>query len=445
MKMFRDILTCRSVLTCGTSGELCVNATLALYFYRFRLAARSNDLWPYWRFYFCVHLLLGAFSILGLLGVYLRKPTVVKLYYFATLLSLLIACVSLVPLWLTTCQCEGLGHLWPYTHKPGYEHHQCSVVLSFARSELDNPWPEPKAVQPTHAPEGREFTRRMAVDNYIALASKGRSARSFDQLRSERCKCRENQGTCLASYSNTLERLVYWCEVGPAPPCFDTNWSMSTCEVDERRGNQECIGHCCCSGKGLDPIFEGADFAKRDASAGKYCSKWSDADERPWCYVGIDTTCPERTLVWERGGLGIYIYDLQQYASYVPCQRNAISRAAKRCIWITGTCCALAIIVQLSRLAATSVLRGYLRNACMDVPETDHQFEVEFLSDDAESQSQSGQSDASDGAPKRGRIKSFRRQGFWRGRGRGQRSTAPSRPDNHQPNEQGIELAERPA
>lgn len=237
----------------------------------------------------------------------------------------------------------------------------------------------------------------------------------------ESCRCAtydvSGNGGCQAFYDNN-GKAMHWCEVAPL--------SINTCrqqgyklfKLPESKDGKERYwtsdlcqrSSCACSNIGMPSTSMHtvdtallANMTPEDAAAkdsdgasplvyGTECQKWDKADTQPWCYVGYDSTCPDREKI--TGGILIPVHRrgptipgaVSQYKSTYACVSHAQSEAIvvnkDRCQVYVAIPVAISTLLTIMSVIMMVVVYKFLIRRCGDNFAIEQQFEAYFSSED---------------------------------------------------------------
>jgi hypothetical protein len=287
--------------------------------------------------------------------------------------------------------------------------HQREVLLATPEPQKAGAVPEPLFIfKHTRALSGEKGKETMQIPKpvniynleFIGVDSWVVGMRMLHDQLKEECVC--DRGKSEISGCNTYidpktHARKFWCFISPSriPACVlargipvsQSRGFRSDGEMTGRKRDVNifwtealCTGPCACTGLGgyplrgekLNPALKAEDdaFWKNMMNYGSSCKRWTEDTEASWCFVGFDTTCPDRWLTtrgkvhvsthpWDRSSLAgsdlsaAFRGDLQQWKSRIaldsgikPHQdgisycdnfgRNDIGRAMSAC---TGLAC----------------------------------------------------------------------------------------------------------
>mmetsp|Transcript_100939 Transcript_100939/g.254345 ORF Transcript_100939/g.254345 Transcript_100939/m.254345 type:complete len:564 (+) Transcript_100939:10-1701(+) len=219
----------------------------------------------------------------------------------------------------------------------------------------------------------------------------------------------------------------FWCYVNPAkvPVCVlshKVNIFTSMGESGERVFWTEdlCDSKCRCSGLGQYPHHStDLDLEAREDTLwsnlmnyGETCQMWAQTDRKAntkWCYVGFDTTCPDRYLRTSGDDFKTHVDDLNhkgekdhemvqdvimQFKSSVAVDDKGGGKycgnfgpadadlARKRCLSITLPAALAALLDLMLRLPILLLLWLFLSNHCMDQLPVEEHYNIAWSSDE---------------------------------------------------------------
>lgn len=120
---------------------------------------------------------------------------------------------------------------------------------------------------------------------------------------------------------------------------------------------------------------------------GRTCKRWDKEDQEPWCYVGFDTTCPDRKKdVVEVSNAQGQPEKVSQYYSAYACVNNKqyglLRSYRNQCQTLVGINALLLVTLNILSLPMLILIFKFLVNRCGDHFAVDDQFNVQFSSDE---------------------------------------------------------------
>jgi len=217
------------------------------------------------------------------------------------------------------------------------------------------------------------------------------------------CKCSESLSPSGCTFYHDNGKPSFWCYVSEdsVDSCKrrgyilhrdgDNFWTHDIC-------NQEPDKACACSGSGVPPPFDSwdripdkqmLDGPHGDWKYGSFCAPW-DKDQPSWCFVGFDTSCPDRTRVkWRPGGTGTK-RSINMDVSYLACSRQKVQEimdkvGMSRCRLTISIAIAVVVLWFFVGILMQDVAFEFMKNGCGDQVadlSSSGQYPVEDWSDD---------------------------------------------------------------
>lgn len=388
-------------------------------------------------------LIRGGASFSGMIGVSKRSLRQTKVYLLSIPFGFVVAFVVLVPLVWTECGCTGpLRH--PWSNRPDYNFQQCDVLASFGEGVV-NPLPKLKKLVPAppkipiphglFPQESDVFDDDETMGVHLMYDEHGwTNMTNISNIWRKTCTCegglavrvpwqwKENDWlpSCNWDFDDVKLRYSAWCYLSkaateacmtefPSDVYFDKQpndtdarmWSRALCtnagitlaQTRRRHGKHRPL--CACSWTGLRPGFQKNLnlnlLMQFDGFIGSVCRSWRHG-ETPWCFVGTDTACIDKSLEKPINDARVIsphsrALDVDQFRSTIPCTGDlAVRNAAQQCrLWIFALVMT-AVFLQVLAFPAAFSLYIYIKNRCFDVVRIQEPWDVEFSSDDGDSQ-----------------------------------------------------------
>jgi len=224
------------------------------------------------------------------------------------------------------------------------------------------------------------------------------------KLQKNSCMCEETDGGC-KTYKDSVGQQRFWCYIKEQQRdhCIEEGvqlfwdkraeriWSFDLCD---KRG-------CECSNLGMLPqnpeaqnlnvsILEG-----NKLNYGIECKMWTTDNVLPWCYVGLSSTCADRTrdeYLWVSPN-NSFVTNLRlkmQYKSSLPCdeeQQNDLRELTESRCLDTSTVVEVAMLIGvLLYLPMIVIIFKFLSNRCGDEFHLEDQFAVVLTTDEDDSE-----------------------------------------------------------
>jgi len=226
------------------------------------------------------------------------------------------------------------------------------------------------------------------------------------------CSCDTKEQSC-NTYEDALGKNRFWCYVRESRRGFceeqgvqlywdakvEKIWSAELCE---EKG-------CACSNIGMhpmnlkDPGINHTELNANKFNYGSSCKEWGSY-KRQWCYVGWDSTCPDRqkaTEFWISQEHPGWQPVRHQFFSSLPCsvdrQIKARAMAQEACYDSSFIMEVIWLIHLLLFVPMAVIIFKFLANRCGDEFQCEEQFAVVLSTDDDESEDewQAGQARSS--------------------------------------------------
>jgi len=236
------------------------------------------------------------------------------------------------------------------------------------------------------------------------------------------CDNFDKAGGC-RTYVDDLGKNRFWCYVkqGRRKTCIEQGHSLFWDAKAEKIWSESiCTSAACrCSELGQypynpeDPRLNHSVLSDNLLNYGADCKKWNTDDTHPWCYVGWDSVCPDRSRPkprwatkkeepWAR-------YSMRnQYKSQLPVlcrqkeQESIRDQAANACEDYSRVVEFVMLLNLFSFLPMMVIIFKFLSNRCGDEFEFEEQFAVVLSTDEDESEDEwaSGETHETKGAAK---------------------------------------------
>jgi len=206
----------------------------------------------------------------------------------------------------------------------------------------------------------------------------------IDREFKKECRCKRDgngHGGCMVSLDPLTRKTSYWCYVENVKACeeqanveHDFDIVIYYSADGQPWTKQLCKDECKCQGRGIpfaeeESIASNAGIWENGANFGSSCKSWTTTDSHDWCYVGIDSTCPDRRLSQERQGL-----NFQFYWSRVACINQDAQSSdawlfrhfALPCTIVTSVAWMLQAVMMLLTPPMVFMTFKYVNNRCGD-------------------------------------------------------------------------------
>jgi len=255
----------------------------------------------------------------------------------------------------------------------------------------------------------------------------GAAVKMLRTLQRTSCVCDYQDNGC-QTYEDSLGENKFWCYVKESrrKRCVDDGFTLFWDPKEERIWSEEICQEagCACSELGMhpsdlkDPNLNRGLLHKNRMNYGSECQAWNQAPPGQWCFVGWDSTCPDRvksSTVWVSNDNPRWPSIYHQYKSRLPCQVEAQvkmrERSAEVCEDITRIVEFFMFLELLMFMPMTVIIFKFLSNRCGDEFQCEEQFAVVLSTDEEESEDEwergatqdkkdtRGDSDNDDGEP----------------------------------------------
>lgn len=212
------------------------------------------------------------------------------------------------------------------------------------------------------------------------------------EIRTSSCVCKDRVTGCKVN-QDVYGQNLFWCELPAygAQICEETGATLYKTPGPEGFlwSDDHCRKATCrCSGLGMpmDPETDMELSQKvwaNKMNLGSKCAKWMEGDEKPWCYVGFDSTCTDRHLTDVRLVLDHKVP--RQYYSYLACEEekdDKIAAANGTCAIIYYLTITIFTLRYLLFLPILVILFKFIQNRCGDYYEVEEEYAAIFTSSD---------------------------------------------------------------
>lgn len=237
--------------------------------------------------------------------------------------------------------------------------------------------------------DGETLGSAGAMDGNIPAAMEASLARhcTCDGTILNRDGSMRKRPSCRA-YVKQGRRLMHWCMLRKLSrrACFNDDIEyFQEIDTDFFWSTQLCMRRQCgCSRQGIQPrnIQVLPDVSKHSdpPQYGNHCRLWRPTDKYPWCFVGFDTTCADRTVYSIKPATAqvLSMNEFSQFESRIPCQEKDRESARFTCLIVIAIYSLLLTLLNLFALPMSIIVWRFLLNRCGDEVETQIQFEVDW-------------------------------------------------------------------
>lgn len=314
---------------------------------------------------------VGAWAATG------RKVRTMQVYLLIFILTPVFDFLTLTPFFNMSCDCS--------------DYLQCQVVVSFDRKEVVNVLLDPHHFQ---LPPGRRL-RSEGVELWhggsnvtaVSMSLVKDMDELIESLTKNSCICdgkpfTQRHGDSCNTFLDGLEyRSWCWINKDSLDFCKEINVNVKKDPLSGRYWTYDiCFAQGCkCSTVDIE-------------NRGRDCREWNNG-EPEWCYVGYDSTCPDRTHAETESrevSAITSILEISQFASRIPCEQHVrrssatslLDAAMGRCSTICSIIIVLLLALMLLKVPLLIIMGKFLQNRCGEHFEAEAQFTVEFSSDE---------------------------------------------------------------